>query len=76
MCMGVLPVCMSMFHVHVWCLLSPEKGVRVIGAHVTDGCESSYGYWELILGHQSVLLTCEPSLQLYIRYIIKINIIC
>jgi hypothetical protein len=39
MCMNVLPVCLSVYHVHVWC----QEGIRPSGSIVIDSC----GCWEI-----------------------------
>ena len=46
------------------CVPTSQKGAPGL---IIDGCEPPCGCWELNLGpleEQSVLLTCEPSLQL------------
>jgi E3 ubiquitin-protein ligase NEDD4 len=63
--MSVLPACMSVHHMHTWCLWRPEEGVGSPGIGVTDSCELPCGCWELNSGplkKQPVLLTTEPSL--------------
>lgn len=61
--MEVWPGCMSLHHVLVRCLWSPEEGIRSL---VTDDCESSCGCWELNtrpLEEQPVLLITKSSPQ-------------
>lgn len=36
MCMSVLSACMSVRHLHVWCLMRPEEGTGVPESGVTD----------------------------------------
>jgi hypothetical protein len=54
-------------HTHFRCLQTHQK--KASGT-ITDGCEPPCGYWELNSGpleEQSVLLTAEPSLQLFLK---------
>lgn len=37
--MGVLPKCMPVYHVHVWCLWKPEEGIRASEIGGTDDSE-------------------------------------
>jgi hypothetical protein len=59
--MRVLPVHMSVYHVHASCPQNSEEGIRLPGAGVTNSCELPYGYLKLNLEEQPVLLTTEPS---------------
>lgn len=36
---GVLPACISVYHVHVWYLRRPERGIGSGGTRVMNGCE-------------------------------------
>ena len=47
MYLGVLPACMSLHHMHMWCLQGPQEGIRVPRSEVTDSCEWSQTCWEL-----------------------------
>ena len=54
-CMGVLPACVSVYHVCVWYYVcDPQKrsevGVGASGIVVMGSCEPSCGFWELSLG--------------------------
>lgn len=48
--MGVLPICVSVWHVCAWC---PQKrsevDVRALGTVVLGSCELPRGFWELSL---------------------------
>lgn len=50
MCMGVLQTCMSVHHVHTWCLWRSEENVRFPITEVTDGFEPPCRCWKLNLG--------------------------
>jgi hypothetical protein len=66
MCLGVLPACMSVYHVHGWCLQKPEEGIKRFGTGGIGGCEPPHGDWELSSGpleEQSVLLTTGAALK-------------
>lgn len=66
MCMVVLLVCFSVFHLCAWYLQRPEEGVESPRTRLTDACELSCMYWKLNLGHlevRQVLLTAESSIQ-------------
>ena len=66
MFMSVLPVCMSVNHIHPSSLGRPEEGTRPSGIGITDSCELLLWYWELNVGpleEEEVLLTVEPWLQ-------------
>lgn len=61
-CMGVLPACMSVHHMHT---VSTEA-IKSSQAGVTDGREPLCGCWEsnpVPLEDQPGLLVTEPSLQ-------------
>lgn len=62
--MWFLSACMSVYHMHVWCLQRPEEGVEPGTGAVTDGCEPSLGCWGLNLDslkEQLILVTTtEP----------------
>ena len=63
MCIGVLPECILVCHMHA-APMEAEEGVGSPGTGVTDGYEPPYGCWELnqdLLEEQPVLLTAEPS---------------
>lgn len=73
MCMDVLPVCISVYHMHAWCLWRSEEDIISLGTRVIDSCEWPFDCWELNqepLEEQSILFTMEPSLQpqLYIFF--------
>lgn len=60
--MGNLPACMSVCHVHAWCLQSPEEGIRFPRTRVADGCELACGCWESNSGpleEQANALNCR-----------------
>jgi hypothetical protein len=48
--MGVLPACMSVYHVHAWCPQWLEEGIGSPGTRITDDFELLCGCWELNLG--------------------------
>ena len=58
-----------MFYLHVYiacaCLVLTEARERhlIPGMGVTNVCGLAYGYWDLHLEEQPVLLITEPSLQ-------------
>ena len=66
-CVCVLPVCLSVYHVCAWCLQGPESA-RSLGM---EGCSYMLSWATMwVLGtksrssvRQQVLLTTEPSLQ-------------
>lgn len=65
MYMGVLPACMYVLQVHIWCLWRSEHSARFPRTGVTFGCEPPYEWWESSQGplqEQQALLTTEPSL--------------
>ena len=37
----------SVHHLHAWCLKGPEEEVKSPSNGVTEGCELSYGCWDL-----------------------------
>lgn len=41
MVIGILPTCMSVHHLHVWCPQRPEEGIGFPG--VLDNCELPCG---------------------------------
>jgi hypothetical protein len=41
MCMGLLPACVPVYHIQVWCLQKTE-GIRNHGMGVIDSCELLY----------------------------------
>lgn len=43
MCTNVMPVCMSVYHIHSWCLHKLKEDVKYPGTGVTDGCELHVG---------------------------------
>lgn len=64
--MGILLVCMSVYHVHAWCPWRPEQSVRCLGTRDTDSWEPLCGCWESNLDPLEglhVVLTAESSLQ-------------
>lgn len=63
--------CMSVHHIHAWCLRKPEEGVRFSQAGVAEGYVMRSGYWDLNLHpleEQPWLLTAELSLWLAFIY--------
>lgn len=59
-------MCMYVYHMYAQCPQRSEECVRSLGTGGTDGCESSFGCWELSLGlleEQPMTLTTEPSSQ-------------
>ena len=51
MCMSVLPVCIYIHHMCVWCLQKPEECLGYPGARVRCGCQlPSMHDWEPNLG--------------------------
>lgn len=47
MCMyAFMCVCVSMYHMHAWCVRRSEEGVRSPGIGIRDGCGLPCGYWE------------------------------
>ena len=69
LCLDVLPACMSVYNIHVWCPRRPVEGDRYPGTGAADSCELSCGCWELNLGPLEeqplpVLLATELPLQL------------
>lgn len=62
MCMGVLFTCMSMHHLHSWCLQKPEGVIESPESRVMDSYELLCGGWEFNSGSQQeqpVHLTTE-----------------
>lgn len=64
MCIGVLPICMSVFHIHDWCPQRSQESIRSPETGVSGSCEPSCWCWVLDPGLKElqVLLTSEPSL--------------
>lgn len=44
-CVSILPPCICMDDVGVWCLLTSKEGVRFSGTEVADGYELQCGCW-------------------------------
>jgi len=69
MCMGVLPVCMSVCLIHGWCPWGPDEGVGFPKTGVKDSClEPPYRSWEWNQGpleEQPLLSTTKPSPQIH-----------
>ena len=61
MCMGILPVCMSVDHIYTWFLWGPEEDIGSPRTGVTGDCEPPLNPGPL--EEQQGLLTTEPSLQ-------------
>jgi hypothetical protein len=64
--MCVLPACIYVYHVPMWCSWRSEESVRSPGPGVTDGYEPPHRSWELNLSplqEQPVLLATELILQ-------------
>jgi hypothetical protein len=64
-CMGILPVCMPVQHMHA-VPMEPRENVGYPSAGVTDDCESPCGFWgsnSQPLPKQKLLLPAEPSLR-------------
>lgn len=60
-CISVLLACMSVHHIHAWCLLRSKEGIGSPGSEITDGCELLCGYWDLNLDslqEQVLLINC------------------
>lgn len=47
MCVGILPACMSVYHLCARCSERPEENIRFPGTGVTDGYELLCGCWKL-----------------------------
>jgi hypothetical protein len=47
MCMGVLSICMSLVHVHAWCLQNLKESAGSPRIGVMGGYEPPFGCWEL-----------------------------
>lgn len=65
-CVGILPVCISVHHMHALCPWRSEDGIESSGTGLTDGCDPPCGCWELNtdpLEEKPVLLTPELLLQ-------------
>ena len=43
---GILPACISVYHVGAWCPQKLEEGIKSLGIGVMDSCETPRGYWE------------------------------
>lgn len=67
---GVLPTCVPVYRVHVYCPGRSEEGIRSLGTGITDGFTLSSGCWELNLGsleEQTVSQLCLPPTFTYIK---------
>ena len=53
--MGILPVCMSVHHLNVWCLIRPEEGFRSLEQELQTAVKHHV--------EQPVFLTAVPSSQ-------------
>ena len=70
--MSVLPACIYVDDMHVWCPQRSEEGIRFLGSRVMG--EPLCGYWELNLGplqKQQVLLTCTCHLSSFQNKFVK-----
>jgi hypothetical protein len=54
MYMGALPACMSVYHLHAWCLRSSAEGIESLRMGVTFGWEPPCGCW--VLNHWAISL--------------------
>lgn len=64
-----LPACTFVYHVCVWCFLSPEGGMRSPGTRITDSCDCHVGGCRNgAMEEQAVFLTTEPPLQPILYY--------
>lgn len=67
---GVLPMCVRVYHVHVYCPRRSEEGIGSPGTGITDRCTLPSGCWELklgSLGEQTVSQLCLPCTFTYIK---------
>lgn len=62
---SILPTCVSVCQVCIWCSGRPEKQADSPAMGVIDGCGLHRGFWELnpCLEKQPVILIAEQSLQ-------------
>jgi hypothetical protein len=70
-CLGALPACMSVHHLHPSCLRRSKEDIGSPGTGVIDGCKPAYGFWEMIwepLRDHLGFLTTEPSLRMPWQY--------
>ena len=67
MCMHVLPTCVYVHHVHIWCPCDVQKQVSgPPGTGVMNGCKLLCRFWEpnrCPLQEQQVILSAESPLQ-------------
>jgi hypothetical protein len=56
--MDVLPACMSVYYIHDWCPLRPEKGVRSPKTGVPDGGELPCGCPRTFTNTPNLFLCC------------------
>lgn len=50
MCMDVLLVQISIYHVHFWCTWRPEGDIRALEIGLEDCCELPWESWEFNIG--------------------------
>lgn len=69
LCMGVLPACMSMYHMRAWGRGQKRVWDPLELTGIIDGCDLPHGCWESNLGPSEkqlrvkrTLSTAEPSL--------------
>lgn len=64
-CINVLPECVSVHHVRVWCprRTEEEEGIESCGTGFIGGCEPPCWFWNSNLSplQEQALLTAEPS---------------
>ena len=67
---GLLPTCVPVYHVHVYCPGRSEEGIGSPGTGITDRCTLPSGCWELkldSLGEEIVSQLCFPTTFTYIK---------
>lgn len=45
-CMNILSICLSVYHMHAWHLWKPEEKVGFLGTEIAEDCELPCRCWE------------------------------
>lgn len=59
--MGVLPTCISVYHMYAGALKRPERGIRTPRNRVTDDCKPPCGFWESTPGPLKISIFLKMS---------------
>lgn len=62
---GILPACLFVHHIWIWCPQRPEESIELSGTGIKDVYELQYGLWELNLGSLEETQCSLPQNHLY-----------